>query len=73
VLGGRDQVVGTAGPLKALNRLRADGLPVDVLTFPDATHAFDDDDANDPRTRYRPDLRATAEGFYVKALRSALS
>ncbi|MFZ4606693.1 MAG: dienelactone hydrolase family protein [Caulobacter sp.] len=73
VLGGRDQVVGTAGPLKALNRLRADGLPVDVLTFPDATHAFDDDDANDPRTRYRPDLRATAEGYYVKALRSALS
>jgi dienelactone hydrolase len=73
VLGGRDQVVGTAGPLKALNRLRVDGLPVDVLTFPDATHAFDDDDANDPRTRYRPDLRATAEGFYVKALRSALS
>ena len=73
VLGGKDQVVGTGGPMKALNRLKADGLQVDVLTFPDATHAFDDDDANDPRTRYRPDLRATAEGYYVKALRAALS
>ena len=73
VLGGKDQVVGTGGPMKALNRLKADGLQVDVLTFPDATHAFDDDDANDPRTRYRPDLRTTAEQYYVRALRSAFS
>lgn len=73
VLGGKDQVVGTAGPLKALSRLKADGLSVDVLTFPDATHAFDDDDANDPRARFRPDLRATAEQYYVRALRVALS
>lgn len=73
VLGGKDQVVGTAGPLKALNRLKSDGLSVDVLTFPDATHAFDDDDANDPRTRYRADLRATAEQYYVTALRNALT
>lgn len=73
VLGGKDQVVGVDGPMKALNRLKADGLSVDVLTFPDATHAFDDDDANDPRTRYRPDLRATAERYYVQALRAALS
>jgi dienelactone hydrolase len=71
VLGGKDQVVGVGGPMKALNRLKADGLSVDVLTFPDATHAFDDDEANDPRTRYRPDLRATAEQYYVAALQSA--
>lgn len=73
VLGGKDAVVGTTGPMKALNRLKADGLQVDVQTFPDATHAFDDDDANDPRTRYRPDLRATAEQYYVRALRGAFS
>jgi dienelactone hydrolase len=71
VLGGRDQVVGTGGPMKALNRLRADGLQVDVLTFEDATHAFDDDDANDPRTRYRADLRTQAEQYYAQALKSA--
>jgi len=73
VLGGRDQVVGTSGPQRALGRLKADGLAVDVLAFPDATHAFDDDDANDPRTRYRPDLRATAEQYYVRALRAAFA
>lgn len=73
VLGGKDQVVGVAGPMKALNRLKADGLSVDILTFPDATHAFDDDDANDPRTRYRADLRAAAEQYYVQALRSAFT
>ena len=73
VLGGKDAVVGVTGPMKALNRLKADGLSIDVLTFPDATHAFDDDDANDPRTRYRPDLRTAAEQYYVGALRSAFS
>ena len=73
VLGGKDQVVGVSGPQRALDRLKRDGLAVDTLLFPDATHAFDDDDANDPRTRYRPDLRATAEGYYVKALRAALN
>ena len=73
VLGGKDAVVGTNGPVKALSRLKADGLSVDILTFPDATHAFDDDDANDPRTRYRADLRTTAEGYYVQALRAAFT
>ncbi len=73
VLGGQDRVVGVNGPLKALGRLKGDGLAVDVLTFADATHAFDDDDANDPRTRYRSDLRATAEQYYVAALRASLS
>lgn len=69
VLSGKDQVVGIANPLKALNRLKADGLAVDILTFPDATHAFDDDDANDPRTRYRADLREQATGYYIQAMR----
>jgi dienelactone hydrolase len=73
VLGGKDAVVGVNGPMKALNRLKADGLQIDVLTFSDATHAFDDDEANDPRTRYRPDLRATAEQYYVAALKAAFS
>lgn len=72
VLGGKDAVVGVRHPQTALDRLRRDGLSVESLVFPDATHAFDDDDANDPRTRYRPDLSAQARGFYVKALRAAV-
>jgi len=73
VLSGKDQVVGTAYPRKAFDRLKRDGLDVDVLLFPDATHAFDDDDANDPRTKYRPDLREQATSYYVKAMRAAFS
>lgn len=73
ITGGRDQVVGWKSPHRAFDRLGAEGLEVDILHFDDATHAFDDDDANDPRTRYRPDLRATAEQFYVKTLRAALA
>jgi len=73
VLGGRDQVVGVRHPQRSLERLKRDGLEVDTLLFPDATHAFDDDDANDPRTRYRPDLRDAAVRYYVQALRKALT
>jgi len=71
LLCGRDQVVGVKHPQQALERLSRDGLTVDTLLFPDATHAFDDDDANDPRTRYRVDLREQAVRYYVGALRKA--
>jgi|SRR5215217_180042 len=72
VLCGRDQVTGVKYPQRSLDRLRRDGLDVDVLLLPEATHAFDDDDANDPRTRYRADLSEQARGYYVAALRKAL-
>lgn len=73
VLGGRDQVVGERHPRRSLDRLARDGLSVDTLYFPDATHAFDDDDANDPRTRYRADLSDHARRYYVKALQASLA
>jgi dienelactone hydrolase len=68
VIGGADQVVGRRLPERALRRLAADGLAVRTLFLPDATHAFDEDDYKDPRTRYRPDLEEQARGFYVEAL-----
>ena len=71
VLAGADRVVGTAGPLRALARLRGDGLEVETLLLPGATHGFDDAQAVDPRTRYRPDLTEQALAFYVAALRRA--
>ena len=67
-LAGRDAVVGRLAPLRALERLDADGLEVEVLTLDEATHCFDDACAIDPRTRYRPDLAAEAERFYVAAV-----
>jgi dienelactone hydrolase len=41
---------------------------VDTVFYPDATHAFDDDRANDPRARYRPDLFAQTQDYFGKAL-----
>lgn len=68
VVAGRDQVVGWKLPGRALDRLAADGLAVDRLVFDDATHAFDDDRANDPRARYRPDLFAALRAYFARAL-----
>ena len=68
VVGGRDQVVGSKPPLKALDRLKRDGLSVDTVLYPDATHAFDDDRANDPRAKYRPDLFSETRDYFAKAL-----
>ena len=71
-LAGRDAVVGMRAPDRALRRLAEDGLQVRRLTLSDATHCFDDENASDPRTRYRPDLAAEARAFYVAALGECL-
>jgi dienelactone hydrolase len=68
VLARKDQVVGWKLPARALDRLAADGLAVDRLMFDDATHAFDDDKANDPRARYRPDLFQAVRTYFAGAL-----
>lgn len=72
VLAGRDQVVGWKAPQRALQRLALDGLSVDTVFHADATHAFDDDEANDPRARYRPDLLAQTRDYFGRALTETL-
>jgi dienelactone hydrolase len=71
-LAGRDAVVGRLAPRRALRRLQADGLDIDILDLPDATHCFDDEYADDPRTCYRPDLASQAQTAYAAALVEAL-
>lgn len=73
IVGGRDAVVGSRGPQRALERLKRDGLCVETSVFEEATHSFDDDAATDPRTRYRPDLSARARDLYVAALKRAFA
>ena len=73
VIGGRDAVVGARAPSRALARLSRDGVVVNLHTFDDATHAFDDDKATDPRTRFRADLRDRATSLAIDALRSDLT
>jgi dienelactone hydrolase len=52
VLCGRDYIVGV--PRGPLERQRARGAPIDIHVFDDATHAFEDERAEDPRVRYNP-------------------
>lgn len=51
---GRDYIVGTQTPRAALERLRARGAPIEIAYFADATHAFEDPLATDPRVRFNP-------------------
>lgn len=71
ILATADRVVGHAAPRRALDRLARDGLDVEVLTLQGATHGFDDPDALDPRSRYRPEQAAQARAFFTDALRAA--
>ncbi len=73
LLGGRDAVVGWRAPQRALDRLTADGLDVRTMTLLEATHCFDDENASDPRTHYRPDLEEQARSFYVDCLIGGLA
>jgi dienelactone hydrolase len=70
---GKDKVVGYKGPMRALDRLEADGVAVQRLFLDDATHSFDDDGAHDPRTRFRADHFERARGWYVGALEQAFA
>jgi len=73
LIGGKDQVVGHRLPGRAIDRLERDGLHVERLVFPDATHAFEDEKASDPRSRYRPDLRDQAVDWFQAALKSSFA
>ena len=72
-IGGRDAVVGSLAPRRAIRRLEDDGLDVELIALPDATHCFDDDQASDPRTVHRPDLAALMRERYAAALGRALA
>ncbi|MBL8551743.1 MAG: prolyl oligopeptidase family serine peptidase [Hyphomonadaceae bacterium] len=71
IVGGKDYVVGKAGPLKLVRRLEMDDVPITSEFFAAATHAFDEEGANDMRVRYDPELTARAIGHYQALLRGA--
>lgn len=71
ILGGRDAVVGARSPKQTLDRLSRDGASVTLHMFADATHAFDDDQASDPRSQFRSDLRDKAISLAIRAVTHA--
>ena len=72
-LAGRDMVVGRLAPRRAISRLQADDLDVELLDFEDAGHCFDEEEARPPGVPYRPDLAARLRAHYTAALRRALA
>jgi dienelactone hydrolase len=70
---GNDKVVGHRLPRRAFDRLEKDGVPIERLIFDDASHAFDDHQPSDPRSRYRPDLFEEAKAWYVQRLQTAFA
>lgn len=52
IVAGRDRVVGSRRPQAVLEELRAAGVPLDLHVWPEATHAFDEAEAEDVRVRY---------------------
>lgn len=52
IIAQRDYIVGSSRA--ALERQRARGAPMDIVVFENATHAFEDQQAEDPRVRYNP-------------------
>lgn len=52
IIAQRDYIVGSSRA--ALERQRARGAPMEILIFENATHAFEDNEAEDPRVRYNP-------------------
>lgn len=73
VLGTRDGVSGQVLPRRALDRLARDGLEVEILTLEGATHAFDDPDATDPRSRYHPGYTEQVRRFLGDRLDEAFA
>jgi dienelactone hydrolase len=71
-LAGRDAVVGRLAPRRAIARLQADGLDVELIELEDATHCFDDDHSSDPRSVHRPDLADQMRRRYAAALKRVL-
>jgi dienelactone hydrolase len=52
IIAERDYIVGSSRA--ALERQRTRGAPIDIHLFENATHAFEDEQAEDPRVRYNP-------------------
>lgn len=71
ILAGRDFIVGEKAPRAALDRQRQRGAALEIQLFEQATHAFEDAAAQDPRVRY--DAGATArEQDMLRAMIAAL-
>jgi dienelactone hydrolase len=68
ILGGDDTIVGQRAPRRALERVQASGVPMEIVTFPEATHAFDEPETTDIRVRFNPSRAREAERRLVQLI-----
>ena len=61
-----DYIVGPTR--RSLERQRARGAPLDIVVFENATHAFEDEHAEDPRVRYNPAATAREHAMLVELI-----
>lgn len=61
IVAGRDYMVGANVPRAALERLRAQGAPIEIETYATQTHAFDEREAADLRVRYDAEATTRAQ------------
>jgi dienelactone hydrolase len=64
LVGTRDVIVGGRGLARTLSKMPMPGKPMDVVILEGATHAFDEPDTHDLRTRYDPAITGRAQKMY---------
>lgn len=67
----RDYIVGSSRA--ALERQRARGAPLEIVLFENATHAFEDQHAEDPRVRYNAAAAAREHAMLRDLIRQVLA
>lgn len=72
VIAGRDQVARPGPILRATARLMDDGVPVDVVHYPEATHSFDEYNSINPLTVQDPVRREETVAHFVRTARQHL-
>jgi dienelactone hydrolase len=65
MLGEDDTLSGTRYPLKAANKIRGAGAPVETHIYPGATHSFDEETSVNPTFRFNLAQTADAQARFA--------
>jgi dienelactone hydrolase len=65
MLGENDTLSGTRDPLKAADKIRRAGAPVEIHIYPGATHSFDEETSVNPTFRFNPAQTADAQARFA--------
>ena len=72
MLGEDDTLSGTRYPLKAADKIRSEGAPVETHIYPGATHSFDEETSVNPTFRYNAAQTADAQARFADWMASQL-